>query len=268
MNLKHLRTLGTISLSVGIILSQSHSTAVDASTKTFQQQISQDEYQKTIAKGFLGRAYGTGGGRYVCNTYVEKALESLHTTTPTTAAGFKNIQIQKPHKGKKSVPTSYDWFAYQVKISYTPGSRDDATNTYQWEEPVTNATVSHRNKGTSLDSLSLGDVLVYGSGGGHVALYFGEFEDISDVASRLVELGVYKKKELKRSGKRYLNKSGKTVIREYSGSGTKWRIHATCSGLMIDNAIVSKSSNGTSSFGRWNKTIESGFTVYNEIIAE
>ena len=57
-------------------------------------------------------------------------------------------------------------------------------------------------------------------------------------------------------------KKGKPIIRKYNGCGTKWRIHATSKGLLIDNAIVSKHSNGTSSFGKWTKTIASGFTVY------
>lgn len=267
MNLKHSRILLTFSLSVGILTSQFYSTAVDASSKTFQQQVTQDNYQKAISKGFLGKSYGTGRNQYVCNTYVEKALESLQTITPkeTATTGFKNLKI---HKGKKGTPTSYDWSAYRVKITYTSGELDTKTNTYQWASSTTTSTIKRHNKGTSLKKLALGDVLTYGGSGGHVALYFGEFNDMSDVADRLTELGVFKKSDLKKRSDRYVNQKGKPIIREYQGGGTQWRIHATGKGLLIDNAIVSKSSNGTSSFGKWSKTIESGFTVYNEIVTK
>ena len=149
-----------------------------------------------------------------------------------------------------------------MKISYTSGTLNEETNTYEWDNSKTTTTIKRHNKGTSLKNLSLGDVLTYGRGGGHVALYFGEFNNMSEVASRLVELGVYKKGELKKRSDRYVNKKGKPIIRKYNGCGNKWRIHATSKGLLIDNAIVSKRSNGTSSFGKWNKTIASGFTVY------
>lgn len=269
MNQEKLRIILTFSLSLGILTSQINSTTVDASAKTFHQQVTQDDYQKTISKGFLGKSYGVGGNRYVCNTYVEKALESLQAITPTQNAdsGFKDIKIHKNKKKKKSTPTSYDWSAYRVRISYTAGTRNEETNTYQWDNVTTTTTIKHHNKGTSLKNLALGDVLTYGRGGGHMALYFGEFEDMSDVVSRLAELGVYKKSELKKRRDRYVNKKGKPIVREYEGCGTKWRIHATNKGLLIDNAIVSKRSNGTSSFGKWSKTIATGFTVYNEIVA-
>jgi hypothetical protein len=261
------RILLAFSLSAGIFVSQFSSTAVDASSRTFSQQVDQDDYQTTISKGFLGKAYGVGKNRYVCNTYVEKALESLQTTTPKTSSdtGFKDVTIRK---GKKGVPTSYDWSAYKVKITYTEGTLDETTGTYLWNSTATTTTIKRHNKGTSLSNLALGDVLTYGKSGGHVALYFGEFEDMSDVVDRLVELGVYDSSDLKKQHDRYVNKSGRPIVRQYEGCGTKWRIHATNKGLLIDNAIVSKSSNGTSSFGKWSKTIESGFTVYNEIISE
>jgi hypothetical protein len=267
MKQKHQRFLLAFSLSVGIFASQFSSTAVDASSGVFSQKIAQDDYQKTISKGFLGKSYGTGKNQYVCNTYVEKALESLQTTTPKNSSdtGFKDINIRK---GKKGIPTSYDWSSYRVKITYTAGVLDETTQTYQWNSSSTTTTIKRHNKGTSLSCLALGDVLTYGKSGGHVALYFGEFENMSDVVDRLVELGVYKSSDLKKQRDRYVNKSGKPIVRQYEGCGTQWRIHATSKGLLIDNAIVSKSSNGTSSFGKWSKTVESGFTVYNEIVTE
>jgi hypothetical protein len=267
MRRKQQRFLLIFSLTIGIFSSQFLSTRVDASSGTFQQQVAQDDYQKTISKGFLGKSYGTGRNQYVCNTYVEKALESLQTTSPkeSGSTGFKDISIRK---GKKGIPTSYDWSAYRVKITYTAGELDETTNTYLWDSTTTTTTIKRHNKGTSLNNLALGDVLTYGKSGGHVALYFGEFDDMADVVDRLVELGVYEKSDLKKRSDRYVNKSGKPIVRQYEGCGTKWRIHATSKGLLIDNAIVSKSSNGTSSFGKWKKTIESGFTVYNEIVAE
>lgn len=265
--MKHgiLKICAVFALSIGIIASQICSTSVDAASTTFQQQISMDRYQRSIAKGFLGKSYGVGGNRYVCNTYVEKALESLETVSAkeNSVAGIKNISKNiRIHKGKRNIPTSYDWSAYRVKISYTSGTLNEKTNTYEWDTTKTTTTIKRHNKGTSLKNLSLGDVLTYGQIGGHVALYFGEFNNMSEVASRLVELGVYKKGELKKHSDRYVNKKGKPIIRKYNGCGTKWRIHATSKGLLIDNAIVSKRSNGTSSFGKWKKTIASGFTVY------
>lgn len=271
--MKHniLKTCATFALSIGIITSQICSTSVDASNSTFQQQISIDRYQRSIAKGFLGKSYGLGRNQYVCNTYVEKALESLETVSAkeNSIAGIKNISKKiRVHKGKKNIPTSYDWSAYRVKISYTSGTLNEETNTYKWDNTKTTTTIKRHNKGTSLKNLSLGDVLTYGQSGGHVALYFGEFKNMSEVASRLAELGVYKKGELKKHSDRYVNKKGKPIIRKYNGCGTKWRIHATSKGLLIDNAIVSKHSNGTSSFGKWKKTIASGFTVYADGFTE
>lgn len=260
------KTVVTFALSIGIIASQLSSTAVDASRVTFQQKTSIDHYQRSISKGFLGKSYGHGKNQYVCNTYVEKALESVETISPkeSSIAGIKKVSKNiRVHKGAKYAPTSYDWSAYRVKISYTSGVLDTDSKTYQWNTKKTTTTIKRHNKGTSLKQLALGDVLTYGRTGGHVALYFGEFNNMSDVASRLVELGVYKKGELKKHGNSYVNKKGKPIIRKYIGCGTKWRIHATCSGLLIDNAIVSKRSNGTSSFGKWKKTIASGFSVYD-----
>lgn len=271
--MKHniLKTCAAFALSFGIIASQICSTSVDASNTTFKQQISIDRYQRSIAKGFLGKSYGLGKNQYVCNTYVEKALESLETISAkeNSIAGIKNISKNiRVHKGKKNAPTSYDWSAYRVKISYTSGILNEETNTYEWNNSKTTTTIKRHNKGTSLKNLSLGDVLTYGRGGGHVALYFGEFNNMSEVASRLVELGVYKKGELRKCSDRYVNKKGKPIIRKYNGCGNKWRIHATSKGLLIDNAIVSKHSNGTSSFGKWTKTIASGFTVYADGFTE
>ena len=267
MKHKLARTFVTLALSVGIFASQLCSTSVDAANTTFKQQISLDRYQRSISKGFLGKSYGIGRNRYVCNTYVEKALESLETVSSkeSSIAGIKTISKNiRVHKGKKSVPTSYDWSAYRVKISYTSGTLNEETNTYDWKTSKATTTIKRHNKGTSLKKLELGDVLTYGRGGGHVALYFGEFSNMTQVANRLVELGVYKKGELKKHRDSYTNKKGKPIIRNYNGCGTKWRIHATSKGLLIDNAIVSKRSNGTSSFGKWSKTIASGFTIYND----
>ena len=88
---------------MGIIASQICSTSVDASNTTFKQQISIDRYQRSIAKGFLGKSYGLGKNQYVCNTYVEKALESLETVSAkeNSIAGIKNIS----KKAIKFVPS-------------------------------------------------------------------------------------------------------------------------------------------------------------------
>ena len=111
MKHKLARTFVTLALSVGIFASQLCSTSVDAANTTFKQQISLDRYQRSISKGFLGKSYGIGRNRYVCNTYVEKALESLETVSSkeSSIAGIKTISKNiRVHKGMKSVPTSYD----------------------------------------------------------------------------------------------------------------------------------------------------------------
>lgn len=69
MKHKLARTFVTLALSVGIFASQLCSTSVDAANTTFKQQISLDRYQRSISKGFLGKSYGVGRNRYVCNTY-------------------------------------------------------------------------------------------------------------------------------------------------------------------------------------------------------
>ncbi len=253
--------------SITTILSVSFvfSTAVDANSLSTHLLVSEDAYQKAITKGFLGRGYGVSGGRYLCNTYVESALENISNDNLNKEENaFKNIQISK---GKKGTATSYDWKNAKVRLSYTESIYNKKEDSYQWNKKTTVSFLT-KNKGAVKSELALGDVLTYGINGGHVALYFGEYADKEEVYERLVELGIYKKNELKKSADRYSNKKGRPIIREYIGGGTHWRIHATNKGLLIDNAIQSKSSNGTSSFGKWTKVIPSGITVYNEFLAD
>ena len=80
--------------------------------------------------------------------------------------------------------------------------------------------------------------MVYGRGSSttHIAVYFGKFSSIGEVKSYLEDLGLYKSNTLKKvSGNKY-QYNGKTVIRKY-GNSSYWRIHSTCSGIMIDNDI-------------------------------
>lgn len=256
-NKKH-RILMTISLTAGILVGQLFSTTVDASANIFQQEVSQDAYQKAITKGFLGKGYGTGSNQYLCNTYVESALENLSVRLNAPDAAFKDVHITK---GKKSTPTSYDWMSFRIRFTYTKSVYDEETDSYSWDDKKTVSFLRRKNKGTKLRNLEMGDVLTYGSGGGHVALYFGKYDDKKEVMKQLVKLGVYKRSDLRKRKDRYVNKKGKPIIREYQDGGCQWRIHATNKGLLIDNAIVSRRSNGTSSFGRWRKTIPSGYTV-------
>lgn len=252
----------SVTLSAGILTTQLNSTVVDARNKTFYQQVSMDTYQKAITKGFLGRAYGVGGGRYICNTYVEKALENVaNDDLKKEGIAFKDVKITK---GKKGTPTSYDWKSYRVRFTYTDSVYDKKDKSYHWNTESTVTILNKKNRGTKKNKLELGDVLTYGGSNSHVALYFGKYDSKKEVMKRLVELGVYKPSELKKKRDRYVNKKGRPIIREYEGGGTHWRIHATYKGLLIDNAIVSKRSNGTSSFGRWTKAIPTGFTVCNE----
>ncbi len=265
MKNKKYHILLTFLLSGGILTGQLFSTPVDASARVFQQEVSQDEYQKAITKGFLGRRYGVGGNRYICNTYVESALENLSATLDASDAAFKNVHITNGQKNKKkkkkkiSTPTSYDWTSFRIRFTYTKSVYDEETDSYSWDNKTTTTSIRRKNKGTKRKNLEMGDVLTYGSRGGHVALYFGKYETKKDVMKRLVELGVYKPSELRKRKDRYVNKKGRPIIREYQGGGCHWRIHATNKGLLIDNAIISKRSNGTSSFGKWHKTIPSGY---------
>ena len=228
--------------------------------KTFDKEVTDDVYQKAIAKGFLGKKYGTGKGRYLCNTYVKKALEKVANKklNKTKGESFKNLKISPKGEKSSSAPTSYDWNSYRVKITFRDCVYDEETDEASWESQKSYGNIKKQNCGTSYDSLELGQVLAYN---GHVALYFGKYESMDEVAERLVELGVYKEGSLTKKSDRYVNKKGRTIIREYSGAGEHWRIHATCSGLMIDNSIVSKSSLGTSSFGKWKKSIPTGIEV-------
>ncbi len=262
MKRKALKSLFIYSITTILSLSSVFSTEVDAKSQNTTLLVTEDAYQKAITKGFLGRGYGVGGGRYLCNTYVESALENIsNDNLKKEENAFKDIQISK---GKKGTATSYDWKNAKVRLTYTESIYNEEDDTYQWNEKST-VSLLNQNKGTKLNNLALGDVLTYGTSGGHVALYFGEYEDKEEVYERLIELGIYDKSDLKKSRDRYSNRKGRPIIREYEGSGTHWRIHATNKGLLIDNAIQSKSSNGTSSFGKWTKAIPSGITVYTEL---
>ena len=246
-NKRHVLT--AIALTLGIVTSQFgiSSPAAQAASKTyFAQTVTEEAYQKAITKGFLGKAYGVGGGRYVSNTYVGAALAKVPSYNRQTTT-IKNLKVK--NRGKY-VPTSYDWTRANVRYTY---------HDKQLHKTKT-VSIKKKNKGTSLRSLEMGDVLTYGSGGGHVALYFGEFKNARAVINRLVSLGVYKSSQIHKSGHRYRDNHGRVILHDYH-TGTHWRVHATNSGLLIDNAVVSRHSNGTSSFGRWSKTIPSGFTT-------
>lgn len=261
MRKKVLKNLLIYSIATVLSASSIFSTTVDANSQNTRLLVTEDSYQKAITKGFLGRGYGVGGGRYLCNTYVESALENVSNLNLNNNMGFKDIQISK---GKKGTATSQDWTNASVRLTYTDSIYNEESQSYEWNDKTTVSLLTE-NKGTKLKNLALGDVLTYGSNGGHVALYFGEYEDKEDVYARLIELGIYKKSDLKKSRDRYSNKKGRPIIREYEGSGTHWRIHATSKGLLIDNAIQSRSSNGTSSFGKWSKSVPSGIAIYNEL---
>ena len=112
-----------------------------------------------------------------------------------------------------------------------------------------------------MSDLELGDVVVYGRGSSttHIAVYFGKFSSIDEVKDYLENLGLYNLDSLKKvSGNKYQYK-GKTVIRQY-GNSSYWRIHATSSGIMIDNDIAGTSPY-TSSFGSWKWTFSSGIDI-------
>ncbi len=98
--------------------------------------------------------------------------------------------------------------------------------------------------------MELGDVVVYGKGGysSHIAIYFGEFSSMEAVKDYLEDIGVYAKGTI-RNMQEISTVTVAARLHKY-GNSRYWRIHSTCSGIMIDNDIAG-TSRYTSSFGQW-----------------
>ncbi len=213
--------------------------------------IQEDNYRKTLCKGFLGKSYGSvvDGIRCDCSGYTRAALNRLESKGKSGTA-LKNVQV--------GARCTRDWVSGS-SITYTTGDNDD--NEISWNKQ-TKLSIGKKSSGVSkLNQLELGDVMVYGKGGSttHIAIYFGKFSSIDEVKDYLENLGLYNLDTIKKvSGDKYQYK-GKTVIRQY-GNSSYWRIHATNSGIMIDNDIAGTSPY-TSSFGSWKWTFSSGIDI-------
>lgn len=213
--------------------------------------IQEDNYRKTLCKGFLGKSYGSvvDGIRCDCSGYTRAALNRLESKGKSGTA-LKNVQV--------GARCTRDWVSGS-SITYTTGDNDD--NEISWNKQ-TKLSIGKKSSGVSkLNQLELGDVVVYGRGSSttHIAVYFGKFSSIDEVKDYLENLGLYNLDTIKKvSGDKYQYK-GKTIIRKY-GNSSYWRIHATNSGIMIDNDIAGTSPY-TSSFGSWKWTFSSGIDI-------
>lgn len=213
--------------------------------------IQEDNYRKTLCKGFLGKSYGSvvDGIRCDCSGYTRAALNRLESKGKSGTA-LKNVQV--------GAVCTRDW-VNGSNITYTRGVAED--DGISWSKQ-TKLSIGKKSSGASkVSDLELGDVVVYGCGSSttHIAVYFGKFSSIDEVKDYLENLGLYNMDSLKKvSGNKYQYK-GKTVIRQY-GNSSYWRIHATSSGIMIDNDIAGTSPY-TSSFGSWKWTFSSGIDI-------
>lgn len=211
----------------------------------------EDNYRATLCKDFLGKGYGSviDGIRCDCSGYTRAALNRMKSNGKIGTA-LKNVQV--------GARCTRDWVSGS-SITYTTGDNDD--NEISWNKQ-TKLSIGKKSSGVSkLNQLELGDVVVYGRGSSttHIAVYFGKFSSIDEVKDYLENLGLYNLDTIKKvSGDKYQYK-GKTIIRKY-GNSSYWRIHATSSGIMIDNDIAGTSPY-TSSFGSWKWTFSSGIDI-------
>lgn len=213
--------------------------------------VQENNYRKTLCKGFLGKSYGSvvDGIRCDCSGYTRAALNRMESKGKNGTA-LKDVQV--------GATSSSAWVGGS-SITYTTGVAEDGE--ISWAKQ-TKLAIGKKSSGASkLSDLELGDVVVYGRGSSttHVAVYFGKFASMDEVKDYLEELGLYDRGTLKKvsGGKYQLN--GRTVIRQY-GSSSYWRIHATSRGILIDNDIAGTSPY-TSSFGSWKWTFSSGINV-------
>lgn len=213
--------------------------------------VQENNYRKTLCKGFLGKSYGSvvDGIRCDCSGYTRAALNRMESKGKNGTA-LKDVQV--------GATSSSAWVGGS-SITYTTGVAEDGE--ISWAKQ-TKLAIGKKSSGASkLSDLELGDVVVYGHGSSttHVAVYFGKFASMDEVKDYLEELGLYDQGTLKKvsGGKYQLN--GRTVIRQY-GSSSYWRIHATSRGILIDNDIAGTSPY-TSSFGSWKWTFSSGINV-------
>lgn len=220
----------------------------EAASKNHTAVVAQDNYRKTLCKGFLGKSYGSvvDGIRCDCSGYTRAALNRLESKGRKGTA-LKNVSV--------GAHCTRDWVSGS-SISYTTGVATKGA--IQWNSG-TKKSIGRKSSGKSLSQLELGDVVVYGKGGSssHIAIYFGEFSSMEAVKDYLEDIGVYAKGTIKRSAGDKYSYSGRTIVHKY-GNSRYWRIHSTCSGIMIDNDIAG-TSGYTSSFDSGNAPLIPGF---------
>ena len=190
----------------------------EAASKNHTAVVAQDNYRKTLCKGFLGKSYGSvvDGIRCDCSGYTRAALNRLESKGRKGTA-LKNVSV--------GAHCTRDWVSGS-SISYTTGVATKGA--IQWNSG-TKKSIGRKSSGKSLSQLELGDVVVYEKG------------------------------TIKRSAGDKYSYSGRTIVHKY-GNSRYWRIHSTCSGIMIDNDIAG-TSRYTSSFGQWKWTFDTGIEV-------
>lgn len=213
--------------------------------------VQENNYRKTLCKGFLGKSYGSvvDGIRCDCSGYTRAALNRMESKGKNGTA-LKDVQV--------GAASSSAWVGGS-SITYTTGVAEDGE--ISWAKQTKRAIGKKSSRASKLSDLELGDVVVYGRGSAtsHVAVYFGKFASMDEVKEYLEELGLYDQGDLRKAGGNKYLANGRTVIRQY-GSSSYWRIHATSRGILIDNDIAGTSPY-TSSFGNWKWTFSSGINV-------
>ena len=189
----------------------------EAASKNHTAVMAQDNYRKTLCKGFLGKSYGSvvDGIRCDCSGYTRAALNRLESKGRKGTA-LKNVSV--------GAHCTRDWVSGS-SISYTTGVATKGA--IQWNSG-TKKSIGRKSSGKSLSQLELGDVVVYGKGGSssHIAIYFGEFSSMEAVKDYLEDIGVYAKGTIKRSAGDKYSYSGRTIVHKY-GNSRYWRIHST-----------------------------------------
>lgn len=144
----------------------------EAASKNHTAVVAQDNYRKTLCKGFLGKSYGSvvDGIRCDCSGYTRAALNRLESKGRKGTA-LKNVSV--------GAHCTRDWVSGS-SISYTTGVATKGA--IQWNSG-TKKSIGRKSSGKSLSQLELGDVVVYGKGGSssHIAIYFGEFSSMEAV---------------------------------------------------------------------------------------
>lgn len=234
---------------LGSTITPTQAATKSASDKGATAVVQADNYRRTLCKGFLGKSYGAviDGIRCDCSGYTRAALNRMKSNGGRGDA-LKDVQV--------NARCTRDWVKGS-SISYTMGTATDDEDSVLWDDR-SSFSIGKKSTGVSrVSDLELGDVVVYGKGGtsSHIAIYFGQFSSIDEVKEYLEDLGLYNLGSLKKAGNKY-QYNGRTIVRKY-GSSNYWRIHSTCSGIMIDNDIAG-TSGYTSSFGKWQWTFDTG----------